>query len=201
MPDDRASVDGRHHAYHPGPEGTPDQPATGTAVTILRWYRSWPEPGDRAFWKGTDRAHVIDSLPKLCMSGYDYFTALLPDDEPGFCLLEWDMALSRTERRDFAIAAARMPGRILVAPYDIYPTVGDECVHRHENGAPIGMGWPVAATFGLGCIYIPQHVLQAFQRASGETVMTDATFSRFVFHQYGPTTVDWRFHPQHLNGD
>jgi len=172
-------------------------------MTVIHWYRSWPKrPRNPA---ARHKAHIVDHLPRISIDNYDYMTAEngLPTDRPGFCLLEWDIALSSDERVRFARTAAKRPHAVLVAPYMIYNRDGNpECVHRYaDSGNPIGTGWPVCETFGLGCIYIPHYILARFQSEAGGMGMTDASFSRYVFGILGPTTVDWSFHPQHLNGD
>lgn len=160
----------------------------------LRWLRSWPTavPGGRA--------HVHDHLPRLHMSGHDYLTAELPDDEPGWCLLEWDVALASEERARFAALALEAPGRVLVAPYHIYPVAGPPAGVHRTAGRPIPEGAPAAETFGLGCVYLPQPVLRAFM-ASTPPAFTDRSFSRWHLAEYGPAGVTWEVHPQHLHGD
>jgi hypothetical protein len=181
-------------------------------MTEIRWYRSWPKHPSAG--PARDHPHVYDHLPRILIDQYDYATAVtvagtessprLPYDKPGFCLLEWDIALSSDERQRFAAKAMQRPDSVLVAPYMLYGIDGNpECAHRFiAHGDPIGEGWPVCETFGFGCIYLPSLVIGRFmQDAVTDLGMTDASFSRYVFHAYGPTTVDWSFHPQHLSGD
>lgn len=124
-----------------------------------------------------------------------------PSHVPGWCLLEWDIALDRASRDRFAEAAATRPDRVRVAPYMLYP-VGRQ-VHR-LNGRPITSGQPYADMFGFGCIYLPQTVLDAFAadppaRAARE--ITDTVFSDWYRVRFGPADVDWNVHPQHVHGD
>lgn len=151
---------------------------------------------------------MVDSLPRLVMSGYDYSTVELPRDEPGFCMLEWDIALGSDQREVFAAHALEQPGRVLVAPYPIFPVgrsavlvhkaASDESRMAHRVPVPEGQGW--AHSFGFGCIYLPQCVLERW-RAERRPPMTDTRFSDWHIARYGRVTVDWAVRPQHLHGD
>jgi hypothetical protein len=169
----------------------------------LRWYRSWPEapPPGRAF--------VHDGVPRLLMTGCDYQTLTRfqpwPPHRPGFCLLEWDVALDRVGRARFAEEALAEPDRILVAPYHIYPVGGrPTIVHKHGPGrsrVPIARPRPTADSFGFGCIYMPQLVLQRFLITRPRAPMRDSLFSDWHMDRYPPVRVTWDVHPQHLHGD
>jgi hypothetical protein len=171
-------------------------------ATELRWYRSWPQ---NRYDDDSRHAHVVDHLPRVEIAGYDYMTATdgLPIRKPGFCMLEWDLALESAERRRFAMVAARFPDSVLVAPYNLYPIDGNpQCAHRYNGGTPVRTGSPVCDTFGLGCVYLPASILTAFLTSESASLgMTDASLSRFVLNHYGQTRIDWSFAPQHLSGD
>lgn len=167
----------------------------------MRWYRSWP------YLPPAGRARVVDGLPRLLMRGCDYGTVWeyqpWPEDQPGFCLLEWDVALGADGMARFAEAAAVDPTRVLVAPYPIYP-VGRPPVCAHKAGpgrmrTPVAAGRPTADSFGLGCVYLPQRILAAWwaERGRGGT-MRDVTFSEWHRDRCGPVAIDWTVHPQHL---
>lgn len=160
----------------------------------MRWYRSWPAVVPE------HRAYVCDHLPRLVMTGHDYATAELPADEPGFCMLEWDIALDQVGRALFVETALQLPGRVLVAPYSIYPVAGPPAGVHRTVGRPIAEGAPWAETFGLGCVYLPQAVLRHWQ-ATGPRELTDRSFSRWYHRTYGPAAVTWQVSPQHLHGD
>lgn len=141
------------------------------------------------------------------MSDHNYATLVTwPDHQPGWCMLEWDVALDRVGRRHFADNALADPDRVMVAPYWIYP--GDrppEQPHRN-HGQPIRPSTETADTFGLGCIYLPDTVLDHFWRDPPVTytdrdLITDTTFSDWYRHHYPPARVDWTTRPQHLHGD
>jgi len=146
------------------------------------------------------RAHVHDQLPRLLMRDHDYANAQLPGDQPGWCMLEWDVALASEARERFAELALQAPDRVLVAPYSIYPIGGPPAGVHRIAGRPIPHGAPEAETFGLGCIYLPQAILRHWH-ATGGGRLDDRTFSRWHHRIYGPAAVTWQVSPQHLHGD
>lgn len=128
-----------------------------------------------------------------------------PDAEPGWCLLEWDIALDRASRERFAANAAQHPDRVRVAPYLLYPPAGPRQVHRW-HGRPIGDGDPFADAVGFGCIYLPQPILDELwtdppRRLTRTGVLTDTVFSDWHRLRHGPVDVDWTVSPQHVHGD
>lgn len=170
--------------------------------TGLKWYRSWPSENDWANLKakGYNFAYVQDAMPKIIMSGQNYKSVTdfgdWPEDLPGFCMLEWDIALSPYDRMRFAGEALSDPYKILVAPYLISTTN----VHRFlADGRPIQDKQSWCETFGLGCIYIPQKILREFLAQMDHHGFSDGEFSRWVFKNYGRTKVTWKVQPQHLH--
>lgn len=150
------------------------------------------------------------------MRGYNYSTVSdlqpWPDDQPGFCMLEWDIALDRRERDLFAARAAQHPERVLVAPYwrPFPPGLGlpdhdGKIVQIHRaGGRPVSDGSPTCELFGLGCVYLPQKVLAAWWESDwpgSAGAFTDVSFSQWHFDTIGPCEIDWTTHPQHLHGD
>lgn len=159
------------------------------------WYRSWPERIPAG------RAHVVDGLSRLVMRNQDYTTLSWPRHEPGWFMLEWDIALDQASRERFAANASTQPDKVRVAPYLLYPMARQ--VHRWE-GKPIPEGQPWADMFGFGCIYFPQAILDEFWAdlpPRVERELTDTVFSDWYRTRYGNVTVDWTVHPQHLHGD
>lgn len=133
-----------------------------------------------------------------------------PNHDPGWFMLEWDIALDRQERERFAANALEHPDRVRVAPYILYPDGSDrdrprQC-HRW-GGLPIPEGQLQADTVGFGCIYFPQSVLDAFwqgpppARLARTGVFNDVVFSDWYRKRYDKFDVDWTVHPQHLHGD
>lgn len=159
----------------------------------MEWFRSWPAAPP------PDRARVIDALPRLVIDSYDYATLNpgWPADQPGFCMLEWDVALDRVGRARFADLAATAPGQVLVADYPIYPVAGPPAGTCRARGHPIPAEATSTETFGLGCIYLPATVLAEWPGGR----LTDRTFSRWHHTRYGPARVALGVHPQHLHGD
>lgn len=170
----------------------------------LTWYRSWPKRVP------SGRAYINDRLPKLYMEQCDYaFVAGgLPADEPGFCMLEWDVALAIDQRAKFAELAEQTPDQILVAPYSKnYGGGGCLQIHRRLGFIPIEDGSPTTDFFGFGCIYFPQKLLREwheFRRSQREYVIVkfdDTHFSQWHWDNHGPAAVTWDVHPQHIHGD
>lgn len=174
----------------------------------MHWYRSFPLDGER---RAIGRAHVVDSLPRLVMRDCDYSTVKggLPVDEPGFCMLEWDVALGRRERDLFAEMALTDPDRVMVAPYDIFPEgQPPTLVHRHAadirkpgHRVPVAFSMTECHSFGFGCIYLPRSVVVAWQKDKPSAFFNDARFSDWHIARYGTARVIWDVHPQHLHGD
>jgi hypothetical protein len=176
------------------------------------WYRSWPAAIDLAELgnKGPLPPHVEDHLPRLVMSGQNYKTVTdWPDDEPGFCLLEWDVALDPWGMRAFAAEAMVEPHRVLVAPYRFHDMW--DCWHNPADaingqgfgpdpaGQPIKVGDEYTDSHGLGCIFLPRHAVVDFLAQMDRFGFTDATFGGWYRQRWGPARVTWRVHPQHLH--
>lgn len=167
-------------------------------VSDIRWYRSWPATSPEG------RAFVQDSLPRLIMSDCDYSTVQeWPDDDPGFCMLEWDVALDLESRNRFVELAEQRPDRILVAPYIKSYGGAIRQIHSHMGYNPIAVGDTRAENFGLGCVYLPQAELQRFlvERDPREP-FTDTSLSTWYWtkrHRFADVT--WEVRPQHLHGD
>lgn len=133
-----------------------------------------------------------------------------PEDQPGFFLLEWDIALDRRERELFQEHALARPDRVLVAPYwkllpdrKTRPGLVPKQIHR-SHGRPVRDGTPLCETFGFGCIYFPQKVLNDWLLSDwpgSAGAFNDSTFSAWHFETIGHCAIDWTVHPQHLHGD
>lgn len=174
----------------------------------LSWYRSWPAPEEFAERNLMERPHVIDRVPRILITQQNYRHAQWPADKPGFCLLEWDVALDPISRRAFAAEAMVRPREVLVASYRLHDTemswLGNDGGGPSFGGRPIHGGCPTCGegrtdSFGLGCIYIPQFALQGFLSAMDHTGFTDYTFGRWYRENFGQARVTWQVHPQHLH--
>jgi hypothetical protein len=174
----------------------------------LSWYRSWPAPQEFAERNLEERPHVIDGIPKLLITQQNYRDAPWPQDTPGFCMLEWDIALDPVAQRMFAAEALIRPNEVLVASYRFHDTealwVGNKGEGPTVESRPVYGGCPMCGedrtdSFGLGCIYIPQAALQKFLAVMDHIGFTDYTFGRWYHEHYGQARVTWRVHPQHLH--
>jgi hypothetical protein len=129
-----------------------------------------------------------------------------PAHDPGWFLLEWDVALDSVSRDRFAARALEHPDRALVAPYLLFP--GDRApqqCHRW-HGVPVPVGQPVADAAGFGCIYFPQQLLVEFwndppRPFTRDGLLTDTVFSEWHRGRGWTFDIDWTVHPQHLHGD
>jgi hypothetical protein len=171
-------------------------------MTSLTWYRSWPTEVPEG------RAYVVDSMDRLPMSDCNYRTVpLWPDDEPGICLLEWDVALALPERERFAELALTHPDRVLVAPYTKpYHSGPHQQLHRMVDQTPIPEGQDFCHYFGFGCVYLPREMVREFEADylkadRPRRQFSDVTFSLWHLKTYGRADVTWDVRPQHLHGD
>lgn len=175
----------------------------------LRWFRSWPSAADMARIEDMDVSQqpprVIDRLPRLLMTGHDYGHVEWPDDSPGFCLLEWDVALDPMARRAFAAEALVNPREVLAAPYRFHDTwcawVGGDGSGPTTDGRPVNELDRFADYVGLGCIYLPRVVLLEFlaRPVHQPGGFSDATFGRWYHEHYAPPRITWAVRPQHLH--
>lgn len=160
--------------------------------------RSWPakvQPG---------RPHVVDNLPRLIMTGYDY--APLATVEDDVLLLEWDIAVTREELIRFAEQALECPDEVLCAPYRLYVSTQSDrplrepvWVNRHADGRHVDTGDPTCAFFGLGMTYLPRGLVRAFH-AQNDGQFTDMSFSAWHHENVRPTVpIAWDARPVHLH--
>jgi hypothetical protein len=177
----------------------------------MLWYRSWPSEGDMT--TSCHLPHIVDNLSRMIMSGQNYKTIAeynslqtangWPDDTPGFCMLEWDIALDPISRQQFASIAWNEPREILVAPYRFHDTwcmwQGNDGRGPTPDGRPIQYGELRCDSFGLGCIYIPRIVLLEFLGQMDKFGFTDGTFGKWYHSKYGQARVTWEIHPQHIH--
>jgi hypothetical protein len=177
------------------------------------WYRSWPSDSDFAENELDKVPHVVDNLPKLVMSRQNYKTVGeyrslgtndgWPNDTPGFCMLEWDIALDTQGQRSFAALATLEPREILVAPYRWHDSwinfVGNDGRGPTPDSRPVNVTDARCDSFGLGCIYIPRAILTEFLDGMTHLGFTDYTFGQWYRERYGQARVTWDVHPQHVH--
>lgn len=180
---------------------------------LPRFYRSWPSPGEFADKGLDDVPHIVDGLPKLWMADQNYKTVSQyrsigtesgwPEEKPGFCMLEYDVALDSQGQRAFGAIAIIEPRQVLVAPY----RWNNSWIHfvGNDGRGPTPESRPVHPTdrycdsFGLGCIYIPTDILTEFLSQMNHLGFTDYTFGLWYRQKYGPARVTWEVHPQHVH--
>jgi hypothetical protein len=170
----------------------------------MRLIRTWPRHvrADRT-------GYVIDNADRLVIEGYDARGLAKVGDD--VLVLEWDVAASKEDLALFAAYARADPGRVLVAPYRLYPEANPGLVapiwaHRREPGnVPVTEADAVCHRFGFGMAYLPGLLLEAFaadwltRNPLGN--LTDETFSGWHFATVPDPDVPicWSVRPVHLN--
>jgi hypothetical protein len=176
--------------------GSPPARAPGGHVKLVR---SWP-----AGKLPVGRHHVVDTVERLEISNHDYRALAGCGD---VVLLEWDIAVGREELVRFAQLAGRDRGRVLVAPYRLYRTTRRPMwVHRRWDGRdlasarPIDAGDPWCHLFGLGMIYLPGELVDAFVTSGWSRKFGDVEFSTWHYrHVAERVPVTWEAWPVHVN--
>lgn len=141
---------------------------------MTQWYRSWPE---RVPEHLLERPRIVDTLPRLLMSGWDYYTVKTWPEE-SFLMLEWDVALDGLGRRYMEQAAIQTPNTVCTAPY------------RLNDGRFL--------TEGFGCIYFPRHIIDQFV-ATEPPIFSDVTWFNWMRDRGIQYRVIENVFPQHLN--
>jgi hypothetical protein len=162
-------------------------------VKILR---SFPDDGGPP-----GRAHVEDDLERHLNRPYDYSGLKAYGDD--ILLLEWDIAVSRT---DLGIFAQRVKGSDwpVVAPF--LDRAGMHYMHwRIPPGSravrPIHHGEPDCDLFGFGMVYFPAWTLRDYPPGWGNSsILSDGSFPRWLqtLPQWKPIPVDWGITVVHL---
>lgn len=160
---------------------------------------------------------VEDQFPRCYVMNYDH--APLEEFKDDIVLLEWDIAVARDDLETFCWTASHTPGRVMVAPYRLYPRslpeLPPEGVYAHRQ-VTNSVTWltryattadSVCDLFGFGMVYLPHELIRAYLEAAekGKTLdhrMTDANFSLWHYQQkLGPVPINWAVKPVHLNYD
>lgn len=157
------------------------------------------------------RNYVVDDAPRLLNRDQDYRGLIdLGDD---VLHLDWDVAVHREDLVRFAALARSQPGRVLVAPYLIYPSPlrhlpapvwsckrylpGEQsmrvCTPQDES----------AHLFGFGMVYLPGRLLKAFGEVLGSAAypkFDDMGFSAWHYNEVErEAPLTWAVHPVHLH--
>jgi hypothetical protein len=167
----------------------------------VKLLRSWPASVPEG------RSHVIDSIKRLVIDQQHYGRLTQIDDD--VLLLEWDVAAGREELLRFAELAQGTPGRVLVAPYRIYPAA--IWAHRSWDGVGAGTISPNGARpvetgdlfcnlFGFGMVYLPRGLIRRYAGAGWSTHFGDVQFSMWHHaHIAREVPIAWNVRPVHLN--
>jgi hypothetical protein len=150
---------------------------------------------------------VVDGIDRLVISDQHY--GPLADVDDDVLLLEWDIAAGQEQLIRFAQAARIDPGRVLVAPYRIYPA--GVWAHRRWDGtgtgtvspvgaSPIATGDPVCNLFGFGMTYLPRGLPRQFTESGWSAHFGDVPFSMWHHQHVTPVVpICWDVRPVHLN--
>lgn len=155
---------------------------------------------------------VIDDATRLINDEYDYQELGLFGDD--ILHLDWDMAVHREDLIRFAAMAREDPGRVLVAPYRIYPD-SRRGLHeplwaakRYEAGGMryVREGEPTCHIFGFGMVYLPGALIARFlaefasELEAGRVKLDDVAFSGWHHKNVEPEArIAWDVRPVHTN--
>lgn len=166
----------------------------------MRLVRSWPSrpPVGKSF--------VVDDAQRVEVDDYDY--RRLADLDDDVINLDWDVAVAREDVERFALQARAEPGRVLVAPYPIYPDtrpgLGELTwpMRRHESGQLryVRTGEPFCHLFGFGMVYLPRELLRGFVQANPGVRLDDTAFAGWHYRETATEVpITWDIRPVHLN--
>jgi hypothetical protein len=146
------------------------------------------------------------------MTGYDY--RVLADVEDDVLLLEWDIAIGKTELEAFIARVQAAPSQVLVAPYRIYQSLSGKAypfhplwAHRRYEGTPetgrtrfVTEADSTCHLFGFGMVYLPRLLVVAFLEAWGGH-FDDSAFSGWHYRNAPDPEVPicWEVRPVHLH--
>ena len=169
----------------------------------MKFVRSWPEKIP------PQRCYVEDTLPRIVTPNYDY--RCLGEMNDDILLIEWDIAVDRIELEQFIERARSTPDDVLVAPYRIYtPTARAEnlpkpiWVQRRYSEDESTMRFvddyePTCHLFGLGLVYLPNAIIQAFLD-DWPGHFNDAAFSGWHYRNVKKEVpIMWDVRPVHLH--
>lgn len=172
----------------------------------MRIIRSWPATIPAG------RAYVHDEHERLVIDDHDYHSLDSIDDD--ILLLEWDIAVGREDLAEFAARAAAAPGRVLVAPYQLYFYASQRerapvWAHRRYEGTPetgtlrhVTPADESCHLWGLGMTYLPRHVVRAFLDAYPDVHFSDTSLSGWHYRNVEQDVpVTWDIRPVHLHYD
>lgn len=169
----------------------------------MKLIRSWPKEIPEG------RSYVMDDIPRLVMSDFDYRCLIDVDDD--VVLIEWDIAVGGEQLRTFMERALETPEKVRVAPYLLYrggrrggPQV-PYYVHRVVQQSVKRWARPEdthCQMFGFGLTYLPAHFVRGFvDHLRPQNQFNDSTFSRWhmLTAPNRNVPIDWDCHAIHLH--
>lgn len=173
----------------------------------MKLLRSWP------LEIPAGRSYVVDDIEHLVMSDYDY--TVLGEVADDVLLLEWDIAVGSEQLAAFAERAATEPGRVLSAPYRLFPghhpwnhpkgTVWSTWNYRRtqqEGGmVEVGPPGPTAHLSGFGMVYLPAELIRKYLAdRKPDWRFSDMSFFAWMHRVIQrPIELDWSARPVHLH--
>lgn len=171
----------------------------------MRLLRSWPETIPPR------RGYVVDEIPRLVMSKFDY-RAVLADLDDDVLLIEWDLAVGKEDLAAFAARAKRSRDEVLVAPYRLYHASSGRdrpnpvWVHRvYEGEGPAESLRHVTEAdeychlWGLGLTYLPRWIVREFLDAWDGTLSDGALSGWHYRNVKKDVPITWDIRPVHLH--
>lgn len=166
----------------------------------MRIVRSWPAQIPE------NRSYVVDDLERIKLEDYDLSPMAAIDDD--IVLIEWDLAVSQEDLRQFVEQCRADRDRVRVAPYRLYVTTMSHdplkdvvWAHRRDDGSHVDEGEPTCAYFGFGLTYFPRPVVEEFRR-DWIGHFSDGAFSGWHRnHVTAEVPISWDVRPIHLHYD
>jgi hypothetical protein len=166
----------------------------------MKLVRSWP------LLPPTGRACVVDDAQRVVVDDYNYRGLVELDDD--VINLDWDIAIAREDLESFAARARSSPGRVLVAPYPIYPDTRPGLpsvtwpMRRYDgpNLRYVRTGESTCHLYGFGMVYLPRRMVREFADANPTLNFDDTRFASWHYRQTGQEVpITWDIRPVHLN--
>jgi hypothetical protein len=139
-------------------------------MASVKWYRSYDKNLKTSLRSG--RPIVYD--PSHCQPYFQddkwNYWSLFEQAADDIILLEWDIAVSRDDRRRFEMYCHATPDRVHVAPYEHYFVrsvhADHSYLHRFTGASFIKEFEPFCFYFGFGMVYIPLAMIKQFMQDS-----------------------------------
>lgn len=140
-----------------------------------------------------------DSLDTLIIDDFDYSPVVEIATKPGVVLVDWDIAVDRSQAEWFEASCLADLATPRVAPYRIYETNSNHWVHWRLPHRWVHRGESHCDGFGFGLTYIPYDLLKMWEPEYSDKRMTDTNFSSWYIRKGGgPVPIEWGVRPVHL---